>query len=244
MKAAGKSGLDVGVDAHKRTYSVAIRRVNGHSLTWTGGADPDSLVLKLKELGIPIRSIAYESGPTGFCLAKAAQRVGLRCIVAAPSKVMRPVSPGSKTDRLDCLKLTDLAAKNMLKCIAIPTEEEEAERSLIRRRFHIVDGIRANKMRIKSHILFIGVPEPPGLVGWSKAAIEQLSFVSMQPAAKLALDSMLRELRSTQMELAHVVADLKALIEGRHKHALERLQAVPGVGITVSTTFLLRLFKP
>jgi transposase len=244
VESAGKSGVDVGVDVHKRTYSVAIRRVDGHSLTWTGAAEPEALIQKLTELGTPIKSVAYESGPTGFGLARAAQRAGLRCIVAAPSKIMRPVSAGSKTDRLDCLKLAGLAAKGMLKSIAIPTEDEEAERSLIRRRFQIVDGIRAIKQRIKSHLLFFGIPEPPGLVNWSNAAVERLSLAPLQPAAKLALDSQIRELRSLQAELAHVAADLKALMEGKHKIVLERLQSVPGVGITVATTFLLEVFRP
>lgn len=244
VEAASKSGLDVGVDVHKRTYSVAIRRVDGQSLTWTGAADPGALIDKLAGFNVPIRGVAYESGPTGFGLARAAQRAGLRCIVAAPSKILRPVSTGAKTDRLDCLKLADLAAKGMLKSIAIPTEEEEAERSLVRRRFQIVDGIRTIKQRIKSHILFFGVPEPSGLGNWSNAAVEQLSFAPMKPAAKLALDSQLRELRWLQAELAHVAADLKALMEGRHKCIWERLQSVPGVGVTVATTFLLELFRP
>lgn len=244
VEAAGQSGLDVGVDVHKRTYSVAIRRYDGHSLTWTGTADPESLIQKLLGLETPIRAMAYESGPTGFGLARAARRAGLRCIVAAPSKIMRPVSAGSKTDRLDCIKLADLAAKGMLKSIAIPTEDEEAQRSLVRRRFQIVDTIRRAKTRIKSHLLFFGVPEPPGLGNWSKAAVERLWLAPMNPAAKLALDSQVRELRSLQVELAHVEADLKALMEGRHRHVWERFQSVPGVGFTVATTFLLELFRP
>jgi transposase len=202
------------------------------------------LVQKLAGLEVPIRNIAYESGPTGFGLARAAQKAGFRCTVAAPSKILRPVSPGAKTDRLDCIKLADLAAKGLLRSIAIPTEEQEAERSLLRRRFQIVDGIRTIKQRIKSHLLFLGIEEPPGLKDWSKVGIERLSLLSLLPAAKLALDSMVRELKSSQQELTHVAADLEALMRGRHGYVYERLRSVPGVGAVVATTFLLELFRP
>lgn len=71
---AGKSGQDVDINVYKQTYSIVIRLFNGHSITWTGPASPDSLVEKQTGFGDPIRTIAYESGPTGFGLARAAQR--------------------------------------------------------------------------------------------------------------------------------------------------------------------------
>ena len=59
---------------------------------------------------------------------------GLPVFVVAPSTILRPVQPGAKTDRLDCLKPAECAAKGLAKPIAVPSEEEEADRSLVRRR--------------------------------------------------------------------------------------------------------------
>ena len=36
-------------------------------------------------------AVAYEAGPTGFGLSRALTAAGIRCVVAAPSKLQRPV---------------------------------------------------------------------------------------------------------------------------------------------------------
>lgn len=237
--------IHVGVDVHKRSYSVAVRRVDGAFETWVSPADPQAFAQSLLELDVPIHCVAYESGPTGFALSRAIGEAGMTCIVAAPNKIPRPASTGVKTDRLDCIKLADFAAKGMLKSIAIPTTQEESERSLIRRREQVVAGIRRIKHRVKSFLLFTGIPEPRGLGQWSKRAVEQLSVVQMEPAAKLTLDSMLRELKWKQQELHEVMVSIRALMaEEHHAAAVERMCSVVGVGITIASTFRLELFRP
>ena len=197
----------VGVDVHKLSYHVAVRREDGACETWVAPAKPYDLVLALLELGQPIAQVTYESGPTGFGLCRAMEEAGIDCCVVAPSKVPRAVVAGSKTDRLDCIKLADYAAKGMLKGIAVPTPAEEGERSLIRRRSQIVDNIRRVKLRIKSLLLYVGAEEPPGLSQWSGQAVVRLSTLQIEPAAKLTLDSLLRELSWQKVELKEIEAD-------------------------------------
>jgi len=242
---AGNAGLYVGIDIHKKTYSVAIRRYDGMVLTWAGPSDPHGLIRSLLDTRTPISCVAYEAGPTGFGLARAVENAGLPCIVAAPNKIPRPVTTGAKTDRLDCIKLAEFAAKGLLKPIAVPTPQEEAERSLLRRRAQIVDSIRRAKLRIKSLLLVMGIKEPAGLVKWSNFAVKELSVIQLEPFAKLTLDSHLRELNWLKQELSVVMADLKAILHTeRHKEAVKRMCSVVGVGITVAATFRLELFRP
>lgn len=242
---AGNAGLHVGVDVHKKTYSVAVRRHDGITMTWSGPADPHGFVRNLLDAGSPVACVAYEAGPTGFGLARAVESAGLPCIVAAPNKIPRPVSAGAKTDRLDCIQLADYAAKGMLKPIAIPTPQEEAERNLLRRRSQLVDGIRRTKLRIKSLLLVMGIKEPVGLEKWSKQAVCDLSVLQLEPAAKLTMDSHLRELSWFKQELSEVMADLNAILQSeRHKEAVKRMCSVVGVGVTVAATFRLELFRP
>ncbi|MDC0335862.1 IS110 family transposase [Pseudodesulfovibrio sp.] len=237
--------IHVGIDVHKLSYSVAIRRSDGACDTWVAPAKPYELVHTFLEFGTPIGCIAYEAGPTGFALARALEEAGLTCIVAAPNKIPRPVSPGSKTDRLDCIKLADYAAKGMLKSIAIPTSQEEAERSLLRRRFQLVDELKRTKLRIKSLLLVMGVDEPAGLAKWSKGSVQDLSVIQLEPVAKLTLDSHLRELKWVQQELCEVMVSLRGLAESeRHKEAMNRIMSIVGVGITVALAFRLELFRP
>lgn len=237
--------IHVGVDVHKHSYSVAVRRADGACETWVAPAKPFELVRILLDFATPIGCIAYEAGPTGFTLARTLEDAGLICIVAAPNKIPRPVRPGSKTDRLDCIKLAEYAAKGMLKSIAIPTRQEEAERSMLRRRFQLVDELRRTKLRIKSLLLSMGVEEPTGLAKWSKQAVLDLSVLQLEPAAKLTLDSHLRQLEWVQEELGEVMKSLRAVAQSdRHKDAVDRILSVVGVGITVALTFRLELFRP
>lgn len=238
-------GLWVGVDVHKSSYHVAIRRNDGHHLTWVCPSSPKNFVQFLLELGVPVHGVAYEAGPTGFNLARELEAAGIACIVAAPSKIPRPVSAGSKTDRLDCIKLADYASRGMLRPIAVPTLEEEAERSLMRRRHRIVDGLRRVKQRIKALLLEMGVSEPPGLTNWSMNAIEALSEIALPSAAKLTLESYMRELSYMQSELREVESGIRRLTENqRHKRSIENMCSVPGVGPVVAGTFRFEIFRP
>ena len=140
----------VGIDVHKKSYSLALLRVDNASIAWTGPARAETLLEPVKRFGLRISAVVYEAGPTGFSLARRLERAGLRVIVVAPSRVPRPVRAGAKCDRLDCLKLAEYADHRRVRAIAVPSEQEEAERSLLRRRHALADGRRRCKQRLSS----------------------------------------------------------------------------------------------
>ncbi|WP_236027117.1 IS110 family RNA-guided transposase, partial [Geomonas diazotrophica] len=235
----------VGVDVHKRSYHVAVRRADGRAITLVTPAAPESVVEFLHNLPVRIGAVAYESGPTGFSLARALKKAAIPVIVAAPSKIPRAVTPGAKCDRLDCLKLADYAAKGMLKPIAVPTAEEEARRTLLRRRHAVVDSARRCKQRIKGHLLFLGIEEPKELTNWHSDVAEVLLGLPMDPAALMTLESYLRELAFHKEELRRLELQLKSLVKSKElAKRMACLQSVPGVGATVATTFAMELFRP
>lgn len=51
-------------------------------------------------------AVTYKSGPTGFGLARDLTAAGLRCDVAAASKLQRPAGDRVKTNARDALHLT------------------------------------------------------------------------------------------------------------------------------------------
>jgi len=61
----------------------------------------------LHRLRGPVR-VAYEAGPTGFGLARALAAADIDCVVAAPSKLIRPGGDRVKTDARDAAHLTRL----------------------------------------------------------------------------------------------------------------------------------------
>lgn len=235
----------VGLDVHKRSYHVSLRRSDGQHTTWVATASPPIFTKQLQSLKINIDTVAYETGPTGFALARALETAGLRVIVAAASRIPRSVTAGAKCDRLDCIKLADYVAKGMLKPVAIPTPDEEAHRALLRRRHTLVDSVRRNKQRIKSLLLFVGVDEPKAVTNWNDRAKEALLALALEPATQMTLESYLRELIFHQTELRRVEKELRQLVSStKQARSVRYLQTVPGVGPTVSTTFALELFCP
>ena len=245
VRSIGDEPVWIGVDVHKVKYHVALVTVGGSGRTWSCGADPKGFVKQVKELGIKVALVAYEAGPIGFSLARALEASGVAVAVVAPSRVMRPVSAGAKTDRLDCLKLAELGMRGMLKPIAVPSREEEAIRSLNRRSHELTDRIRKVKGRIKSHLLFLGVEEPAGLRGWSRSSISALAKLELSLGAALTLESLVRELKGQMEEREWVWEKLRELLEVKEERKdVSNLRTIPGVGPITARTFCLELFRP
>ena len=182
----------VGIDVHKRSYHVAFLGDKGQQHTFVCSARPDDMVNHLNRCSATIAQVVYESGPTGFELARVLQEAGFTVLVVAPSRVPRPVTVGAKTDRLDCMRLAHYSASGMLTGIAIPSRDQEAQRSLIRRRHDLVDAIRRVKQRIRSHLLYLSVSEPAGLDRWSDQSVKALLKLQLQPWGRYTLKSLVR----------------------------------------------------
>lgn len=241
----GNQPFWIGIDVHKRSYYIALQRADKQCRTWVSPASPEIFAAQVLRLGINVAAVTYETGPTGFSLARKLEEARIPVIVAAASRIPRSVTAGAKCDRLDCIKLADFAAKGMLKPIAVPTAQEEARRSLLRRRHTLVDSVRRSKQRIKSMLLFLGLPEPLEVTNWSSKASEALLELSMEPMARLTMESYLRELSFQQSELRMVESQLKEMVKSAELcQSVAYLQSVPGVGPTVATSFAMEMFRP
>ena len=98
----------VGLDVHARsTHAAAIDVVTGELRRSRFGGDSSEVVRWLSELPGPVRA-AYEVGPTGFGLARAAVATGIEVMVAAPSKTPRAPGDRVKSDRKDAELLARL----------------------------------------------------------------------------------------------------------------------------------------
>ena len=151
--------FSIGIDVHKRSYHVAIRRADGKAVTWVWPADPKGFVKQIHRLSIRVSAVAYEAGPMGFGLARVLRSAGIETLMAAPSRIPRSASARAKTDQLDCLRLADYAAKGLIRPIAVPTPQQEAQRSLQRRCKH----------RLKGFLLFLGLTETKETERWQWA---------------------------------------------------------------------------
>jgi transposase len=235
----------VGIDVHKRSFSVALLRADGMVESWTTPADVEAITNRLTSLRIYISAVCYEAGPTGFGLARRLRSAGIKVIVAAPSRIPRPVAATNKTDRLDCIKLAELAASGLIRSIAIPSEREEAFRALSRRRHQLTDSIRRVKQRIRSLFLALGVVEPPGIDHWGKSAISAIEYQTLPAGAAETRDSLLSELRYFIIAQKEVDTALERLAQEQDDaKRITAMRSVPGVGKVVATTFAAEIFNP
>jgi len=235
----------IGIDVHKRSYHLALLRADAKTFTLAVPADPEKFVKQIHHLGITVAGVAYEAGPTGFSLARALQAENIPVIVVAPNKIPRSVSTGAKTDRLDCLKLAQFASKGLLRSIAVPTVQEEADRALCRRRHQLVDSIRRCKQRIKGFLLYHGFKETESLRRWHADYPDQIAALPLETEGRLTIESHLRELAFLENELRSVIDQLGRMnLRPCHQPVIKALTSVPGVGKIVATTFHAELFRP
>jgi transposase len=92
--------------------------------------------------------VTYEAGPTGFGLSRALNAAGIRCVVAAPSKLQRPSGDRVKTDARDAIHLARLLRLDEVTAVAIPTPQQEAARDLVRAR----EDCRGDLMRARHRL--------------------------------------------------------------------------------------------
>jgi len=235
----------IGVDVHKRSYSVGLLRPDGMVRDWTCPADNHALARTILSLPVRLGAVCYEAGPTGFGLARTLEEAGIAVIVAAPSRIPRPVAATNKTDSLDCRKLAEWAASGLIRPISIPTEAEEAFRSLQRRRHQLTDSIRKVKQRIRALFLSFGIPEPPGIDHWSQAAVASIARIEFPHCANATKNSLLSELNYLKTSQREVDALLR--LHAREQDEARRIAAmrsVPGVGEVVATAFAAEIYRP
>lgn len=160
----GKSITWVGLDAHKKSITVA--RLTGRRKrveTWTVSTEQRAvrrLVRKLRrEAGEGEIRCCYEAGPLGYVLQRWIEGAGagVICEVVAPSLI--PVKPGEriKTDRRDAQKLAELFRGGLLTKVHPPTASQEAVRDLCRCRVDAKQDQLRSRHRLKKFLLRRGL---------------------------------------------------------------------------------------
>src|SRR3954453_20002566 len=92
----------VGLDVHARSVAAAaIDGVTGEVVQAKLTTSHDHVRSWIMALPGPV-AVAYEAGPTGFGLYRSLSAAGIRCEVAAPSRLHKPSGDRVKTDARDC----------------------------------------------------------------------------------------------------------------------------------------------
>jgi len=235
--------VSVGVDVHKKSYSVCIYSSSNDYCEWTMPSDNQSLISMLLSVDLDYHSIVYESGPCGFELCRQLRNAGLNSHVIAANKILRPATSGAKTDSIDSRKIAEYALKDMLVPIGIPTREEEIFRKLMRYRHRTTDKVASIKREIKSVYLEMGEVLPEGSEKFSVSGIQRLK--DSRPDFYYVLFYMLTDLSHYIQQRKEIDAKLKEIASERMLlETVEHMKILPGVGDIVALSFITEVFQP
>src|SRR6266446_7732631 len=193
----------------------------------------------------PDRRVAfvYEAGPTGFGLHDDLVTAGYRCLVVAPSMV--PTAPGNKvkTNRLDSRKLSVQLRGGQLRGIHVPGPRYRELRHLVQLRDTQVGQLRATKCRIKSLLLYEGIPFPATNGKWSGQALRELEVLPCNATVRFKLDQLIDALQFHFLAAARVQKQIRYFCQNdpELRRCISFLVSLPGVGTITATHALARL---
>lgn len=186
----------VGLDVHKETIAVALCDQEGRATslgTIPNGPDPVARLMRKLQQKATLK-VCYEAGCCGYVLQRQLSRMGIDCIVVAPSLI--PIKSGDrvKTDRRDAIKLARYLRAGELTAVWVPSEAHEALRDLVRLRQDAKADQKRARNRLGKFVLRHGFSPPAGTKSWSRAHRQWLDSLWMeQPAQRLVLRDSLAE---------------------------------------------------
>jgi transposase len=243
--AAGER-VHVGLDVHKKSIHVAIWSTAQQQIVrqWVTPAAYPRLVGQLEVLRSAIVRIVYEAGPTGYRLARLLQEAKLPVQVIAASKTPQVADRLAKSDGLDSCQLAEFSAKGLLHAVAIPSEQQEADRQVTRLRDSWTNKRRRVQQQIKSFLLQHGLAEPVGLASWSAKGVAELGRLKLSDPLRFALDLLVEELEQLSAQLLRIGQQIRQLSKtDRHGAAVAVLTSHPGVGLTIAMAFRTELHQ-
>lgn len=179
----------VGLDVHARSVAAAaIDGVTGELVQARLTPSHEHIQSWLAALNGPV-AVTYEAGPTGFGLARALDAAGIRCVVAAPSKLQRPAGDRVKTDARDAVHLARLLRLDQVTAVTVPTASAEAARDLVRAREDCRGDLMRARHRLSKLLLRQGIVYSGGQA-WTGAHDAWLRRQHLDAAAtRLAFES-------------------------------------------------------
>ena len=238
----------VGLDVHRDT--IAIASCTGGPLTeakdeGTVLHDVPRLVRKLLSLA-PVEHlrVVYEAGPTGFGLCRELKSRGIACIVVAPNRVPQMPGPRIKTDKRDARYLAWQLRMGSLSGIAVPDEELEALRDLIRAREDLLHARRRARQQLAGLLLRHGMPWR-GKHSWGIQHVTWIQGLRLgSEAQELAKKYYLESIAHFDERIEELTADIERLAPqlcGVHGRLYRWLQAMRGVSTIVAATLVCEL---
>jgi transposase len=223
------------MDVHKERIVLAI--LDGEETeaeTVTIRNTPQALRKLLRRLSPDGGAVhaCYEAGPCGYDVQRQLTTLGIDCAEIAPSLIPAKAGDRVKTDRRDATKLASLHRAGLLTPIAVPDEEQEALRDLVRARESVMRQVRAARHQLAKFLLRRGRIYREGR-NWTqrhRAWVRAQTFE--HPAAQKTCDHYRLHLEYLEQRLAELDGDLAAVGQDEpYREVVGRLSCLRGVNL-------------
>ena len=223
----------VGIDVHKKTYSVAVICENMLVKKDTILAQPEKLGAYLKKYfsGAKIKS-SYEAGFSGYVLHRYLEKQGIENIVVHAASIEISANNKVKTDKRDALKIATQLSAGRLRSIHIPSEETEDKRELTRLREDLVKEKTRVTVKLKSKANYYGLLCPEEKLKVSKKWIEKILKKPLPTNLFFTLNTLFDQWTNLTQKIKEIDAKLKEQAkEDKNEHIY---RSAKGVGPTAS----------
>jgi transposase len=163
----------IGLDVHSiSVVGCALNPDTGEVVRMSMDSDPAVVLDWIGRFDPPVKAV-YESGPTGYVLARFLRESGIDCVVAASSKLLRAPGDKVKTDKRDARLLAEMLALGQITEVRVPTREQEDLRDLSRLRATAAKNLAHARQHVNAILLRHGI-RYPDKTKWTKAHREWL----------------------------------------------------------------------
>ena len=241
------SKLYIGIDVHKRQWSVSVFTSVLHHKTFSQAPIPSVLKSYLDKYFSNYEVVcAYEACKFGFWIYRELKSYGYECLVVNPADIPTTNKESSeKTDPVDSRKIAKSLRGGLLRGIHVPDLELEGHRQLFRYRKRLWSDLVRVKNRIKDKLINtgVGIPVEYDNPYWSKSFIKWLRQVEFPSSStRVVMDLLLEQYEGIRLHfLKTSVAVRKLQRHPRYKRDAKLLRQIPGIGPLTTVQLLVEI---
>lgn len=226
----------IGLDVHARSVAAAaFNPFTGEVVHRDFGTDAAEIAEWA--LGFEEPRACYESGPTGFHMARELRALGLDCAVAAVSKMQRPAADARrKNDRRDAEFIARMLATHNIVEVPLPDAAVEAARDLDRALDDATVEYRRARQRLNMFLIRLGhVWDERNADGtrkgsWTRAHWRWISGIRLEGPQRDALEYYVTAARCAESDRRQLEKKVLALARtDRWRPAVEALSCIKGI---------------
>lgn len=220
----------LGIDVHKKTYSVAAICEGLVVKKATISASPMECVNFCKKFfpGAVIESV-YEAGFCGFHLHRFLEKNGFNNKVVHPAGIEVASGNRVKTDKRDAVKMAIQLAAGRLRGIHVPSEAREGKRAVTRLRDMVVEHRTVVANQLKARLHQHGLISPNDKQKVSSKWIKKLKTLSVAPDIQYALNHLIDMWEQHTARIKEI--DAQMIVQASEDNELETVyRSAPGIG--------------